>query len=83
MSIVVRRHKNKMRCIRDRNWEWLYEENRINNYIQQGFIKLYTTEMEISNLNPPTSNFCHFYFYDKEQDLIGKEVSDEEIRASL
>ena len=80
---MVRRHRNKIRCIRNREGEWFYEEDKVKDHIQQGFIKLYTTKMEASHLNALTLGNSYFSFSDEEQELIGKEVSDEEIRRGL
>ena len=39
--------------------------------------------MEVSNLNAWTSDHSRFYFSNEEQELIGMDVSDEEIRKGL
>ena len=83
VSTVVRRHRNKIRCIKNREEEWLHEEEKIKEHIQQSFIKLYTTEMEVSNMNAWSLDHSCFYVSNEEQELIGKEVSDEEIRKGL
>lgn len=45
VSTVVRRQKNKIRCIKDAIGNWITEENEIKEYIRSGFKNLYTTEL--------------------------------------
>ena len=83
VSTVVCRHRNKIRCIRNGEGEWFYEEDKVKDHIQRGFIKLYTTKMEASHLIALTLGNSCFSFSNEERELIGKDVSDEEIRRGL
>lgn len=44
VSTIVRRHRNKIRCIKDATGNWLTGEDEIKEHIRTGFKKLYTTE---------------------------------------
>ena len=61
VSTLVRRHRNKIRCIKDRKGNWLIDEIVIKDHIQDGFKKLYRTELEVIPINSNVSRFsCCF-----------------------
>ena len=61
ISTLVRRHRNKIRCIKDRKGNWLIDEIVIKDHIQDGFKKLYRTELEVIPINSNVSRFsCCF-----------------------
>ena len=40
VSMVVRRNRNKIRCIKDNNGEWIMEEERVKEFILIGYKKI-------------------------------------------
>lgn len=46
VSTIVRRHKNKIRCIKDDRGEWITNEEGVKQHILASFEKLYTTVLE-------------------------------------
>ncbi|XP_030970339.1 uncharacterized protein LOC115990671 [Quercus lobata] len=83
LSTIVRRHKNKIRGIKNREREWIFEEDQVRERIHRGFYDLYSTELEKSSLNSPISNSSCHYFSEEEQERIGREVLEEDIRVGL
>jgi len=83
LSTIVHRHKNKIRGIKNKEGEWMFEEDQVREHIHRGFYDLYSMDLEKSCLNSPISSFsCHF-FSEKEQERIGREVLKEDIMVSL
>ena len=80
---MVRRHRNKIRCIKDAVGNWLTEDNEVKEHIRSGFINLYTTELRWSTKSSNVSNFSCCYFSDEVRARIDCDVTVEEIRASL
>ena len=83
VSTVVRRHRNKIRCIKDAVGNWLTEENEVKEHIRSGFINLYTTELRWSFKSSDVSNFSCCYFSDEDRARIDCDVTMDEIRANL
>ena len=83
VSTVVRRHRNKIRCIKDVVGNWLTEDNEVKEHIRSGFMNLYTIELRWSTKSSDVSNFSCCYFSDEIRARIDSEVTVEEIRASL
>ena len=83
VSTVVRRHRNKIRCIKDAVGNWLTEENEVKEYIRSGFKNLYTTKLRWSTKFSDVSNFSWCYLTDEDRARINYDVTVEEIRASL
>ena len=83
ISTVVRRHRNKIRCIKDAVGNWLTDDTEVKEHIRNGFMNLYTTDLSWSTKSSVVSNFSCCFFSDEIRDRIGSEVTMEEIRASL
>ena len=83
VSTVVRRHRNKIRCIKDAVGNWLTKENEVKEYIGSGFKNLYTTELRWSTKSSNVSNFSCYYLTNEDRARIDCDVTVEEIRASL
>lgn len=62
--------------------EWIYDEG-VMGHILSGFKQLYTSGLINSPITLPVSNFSYCYFSEEEKEQIGREVLNEEIRASL
>ena len=62
VSTIVRRHRYKIRCLKDVEGDWLTDEVEINDYIRNGFKKLYMTELNVSFMISDVSEFsCCFW----------------------
>ena len=83
VSTVVRRHRNKIRCIKDTVGNWLTEENEVQEYIRNGFKSLYTTELTVSARTLDVSTFSCCFLTSEDRAKIDCELSMEEIRSGL
>ena len=57
MNTVVRRQRNKIRCLKNDMREWITEEEAVKEHILYGFRKLYTTEFDMSYRDSHVSEF--------------------------
>ena len=83
ISTVVRRHRNKIRCIKDAVGNWLTDDTEVKEHIRNRFMNLYTTDLSWSTKSSVVPNFSCCFFSDEIRDRIGSGVTVEEIRASL
>ena len=83
ITTVVRRQRNKIRCIMDGTSKWIYDEVEIKDHIQYGFSKLYTSEMCMASIESPVANFSCCMLSEEERRWMGREVDDEDIRIAL
>ena len=79
----MRRHRNKIRCIKDTVGNWLTEENEVKEYIRNGFKSLYTTELTVSARTLDVSTFSCCFLTSEDRAKIDCELSMEEIRSGL
>ena len=80
ITTVVRRQRNKIRSIMDGSGEWLYDEEKIKDHIQQGFSKLYSSEMCMVRMDSPIANFSYCFLSEEERGWMGRVVDEEEIK---
>ena len=83
VNTVVRRQRNKIRCLKDDMGEWIIEEEAVKEHIFYGFRKLYSTELEMSYRDSPVSEFSGSFLTEKERNWMGSEVSDEDVKGGL
>ena len=57
ITTVVRRQRNKIRCLMDENGEWIYDEDKVKDHIQSEFTKLYTSGLSVAYLFSLVSKF--------------------------
>lgn len=76
----MRRHRNKIRCIKDTVGNWIIEENEIKEYIKNEFKNLYTTELEGLAMVSDVSNFTCCFLKMEDRAKIDCDVSIEEIK---
>ena len=81
--MLVRRHRNKIRCIKDREGNWLTDEIEIKNHIQDGFKKLCRTELEVIPIDSNVSRFSCCFLEEEDRTRIDGEVTDGEIQTGL
>ena len=77
ITTVVRRQRNKIRCIMDGTGEWIYEVDKIKEHIQHEFSKLYTLELCMAHIHSPVMNFSCCMLSEEERCKMGREVDEE------
>ena len=80
VTTVVRRHRNKIRCIKDSVGNWILDDLEIKDHIKVGFQKLYTIESLSSPITSDFSDFACSYLSEEDSTRVDIEVSVEEIR---
>ena len=55
VSTIVRRHRNKIRCLKVTEDNWLTEEVEIKNHIRDSYKNLYMTELPMSPITSDVS----------------------------
>ena len=83
VSTIVRRHRNKIRCLKDTEGNWLTKEVEIKEYIRNSYKKLYMTELNVSSMTSYVSKFSCCFLEEEDKARIDGGVTEEEIRASL
>ncbi|XP_050281743.1 uncharacterized protein LOC126722642 [Quercus robur] len=83
MNTVVRRHRNKIRCLKDGVGEWIVEEEAVKEHILKGFMKLYATGFELSYRSFAVSEFSGSFLSEADRSWMGREVVDEDVRSGL
>ena len=83
VSTVMRRHRNKIRCIKDTVGNWLTEENKIKEYIRNGFKSFYTMELTLSARTSDVSTFSCYFLTLEDRAKIDCKVTVEEIGSRL
>ena len=80
---VVRRHRNKIRCIKDSIGNWILNDLEVKDHIKFGFQRLYSIESSFSPINLDVSKFACSFLSEEDSTRIETKVTEEEIRASL
>ena len=57
VNTVVKRQRNKIRCLKDGMGEWIIEEEAVKEHILNGFRKLYSMNLEMLYRDSPVSEF--------------------------
>ena len=83
VSTLVRRHRNKIRCIKDVEGNWLTDEIEIKDYIRNGFKNLYMTELNMTSMTSDVSEFSCCFLEEEDRTRIDRDVSEKEIKAGL
>ena len=83
MSTIVRRQRNKIRCLKNSVGEWMDNEEAVKKHILVGFEKIYSTEMCMSSRQSPISEFACCFLTEEERDWIGRDVTEEEVKDGL
>ena len=83
LSTLVRRKRNNITAIKNRVGEWLLEKEDLANYVQRGFVDIYSTSQTSSpRLISPSSQW-QAVLPNEDRDSLRCEVSMEEIKAAL
>ena len=83
VTTVVRRHINKIRCIKDSVGNWILNDLEIKDHIKARFQKLYTTQSLSSPIASDVLDFACSYLSEEDSTRVDTEVSVEEIRDGL
>ncbi|XP_075640276.1 uncharacterized protein LOC142612031 [Castanea sativa] len=80
---LVRRRRNRILCMKDSVGNWLHGDREIVDFIREGFMELFTSDLCSASLvewNPP---FWHSYLNEEDATSIDIVVTDEEITAGI
>ena len=83
VTTMVRRHRIKIRCIKDSVGNWILNDLEIKDHIKAGFQKLYSTKSLLSPIASNVSKFTCSYISKEDNTRIDTEVSNEEVRDGL
>ncbi|XP_050259653.1 uncharacterized protein LOC126704666 [Quercus robur] len=83
LNTVVRRQRNKIRCLKDNMGEWIVEEEAVQEHILNGFKKLYSTDFEMSYKISQVADFSSSFLTEVDRNWMGREVTDEDVRNGL
>lgn len=83
ITAVVRRQRNKIRCLKDGTREWIVEEEAMKKHILRGFKKLYSTSMDMSHGSSLIFEFSCSFLFEVEKERIGRGVINKDIRNGL
>ena len=83
LNTVVRRQRNKIRCLKDNMGEWIVEEEAVKEHILNGFKKLYSTDLEMSYRSSHVAEFSGSFLTKVDRNWMGREVTDEDVRNGL
>ena len=72
VSTLVRRHRNKIRCIKDVEGNWLTDEVEIKDYIRNGFKKLFMTELNMTSITSDVSEFYCCFLEEEDRTRIDR-----------
>ena len=83
VSTIVRRHRNKIRCLKVSEDTWLTEEVEIKSHIRDNYKNLYITELPMSPITSDVSGFSCCFLDERTRACLERGVTEDEIRASL
>ncbi|XP_075633855.1 uncharacterized protein LOC142606378 [Castanea sativa] len=83
VSTIVRRHRNKIRCLKDAGGNWLTNEVEIKDYIRNSYKKLYEFELIASSLTSNVSEFFCCFLEENDRVRIDGGVTEEEVIIGL
>ena len=83
ITTVVRRQRNKIRSLVNGVGECIQDEKGIRELIQSGFIKLYSSKLNVVFLKSPNTEFSCCVLSEEDRCCLERVVDDEEIRDAL
>ena len=83
LNTVVRRQRNKIRCLKDNMGEWIVEEEAVKEHILNGFKRLYSTDLEMSFRSSHVAEFSGSFLTEVDRNWMGREVTEEDVRNGL
>lgn len=70
VSTVVRRHKNRTKCIKDAMGEWIFDEEEIKIFIRNSFLKLFQQSYRIPLGPREWPNFLAHSYLKKTRNIL-------------
>ena len=83
VSTLVRRHRNKIRSLKNSVGEWITNEEDIKNLILSGFQEIFQTELVEAPLDSEVKFFSCCFLSEEERSCLAAPISDEEIKQGL
>ena len=83
VSTLVRRHRNRIKSIKNSLGEWVTEEEEVKNIILQGFIEPFQIDRLFSNCSSDVENFSYCFLSEEERECLSNQVLEEEIKCGL
>ena len=83
VTTLIRRHRNKIRSIKNFMGEWITDEEEVKNYILSEYQKLFETGL--CGANPPTDleNFPCYALSEEDKDCLSTPITAEEVKQGL
>ena len=79
----MRRHRNKIKSIKNNLGEWITEDEEVKNFILAGYREIYDTSHSFSVRDSDIINFSCSFLSDEEKELLEKPATEEEIKRGL
>ena len=76
VSTIVRRHRNKIRCLKVTEDNWLTEEVEIKNHIRDSYKNLYMTELPMSPITSDVSGFSYCFLDEGARASLERGVTE-------
>lgn len=83
VSTLVRRNRNKIRCIKKTLEEWISNEEQIKNLIQNNFLTIFTTGLIQGLRTSEVAQFLCTFLSEEEKAKLIEDVTYDEIKARL
>ena len=83
VSTLVRRHRNKIRSLKNSVEEWITNEEDIKNLILLGFQEIFQTDLVEAPHESEVQSFSCCFLSEEERALLAAPVLEEEIRQGL
>ena len=76
VSTIVRRHRNKIRCLKVSDDRWLTEEVDIKNHIREFYKNLYITEFPMAPITSDVSGFSYCFLDEGARASLERGVTE-------
>lgn len=83
VSTLVRRHRNRIKSVKNSLGEWVTGEEEVKNVILMGYIDLFQTSFSSSNRLSDIENFSCCFLSEGDRVSLCAPVSEEEIKLGL
>ena len=83
VSTLIRRHRNKIKSIKNLVGEWLIEEDEVKNFIMSGYREILETSHLYSTSDPEIENFSCCFLSNEDKELLNAPVTKKEIKQGL
>lgn len=82
-TTLVKRHRNRIRIIKNSYGEWIADEGEIKNLILAGYRELFETNLPYSSLHSEIDNFSCCFLFEAEKEILSALITEEEIKLEL